>query len=255
MTYLPPERKPPRLVRYGNVLFKYRNALFPIVLLTLFFALPPVYAGGDPRSDALLDAAGVLVALTGQALRVAVIGYVYIIRGGKNASIYAEDLVTGGFFAHCRNPLYAGNILVLLGLFMIHNNPWVYALGIPFFLTGYAAIVAAEEAYLRGKFGESYDTYTRLVPRWVPRLQGLRDSIAGMQFNWRRVLLKEYGSTFAWTATAVVLMATQALRYSSYQERSAYMNTLGAVLVLLIIAYGTARYLKLSRRWRAARSA
>jgi protein-S-isoprenylcysteine O-methyltransferase Ste14 len=240
------------LVRYGNFLFKYRNALFPVVLLALFFAFRPVYLNGNPRTDAFLDAAGVFVALLGQSLRIAVIGYVYIIRGGKNARIYAEDLVTGGFFAHCRNPLYLGNILVLFGLFMVHNNPWVYALGVPFFLLGYSAIVAAEEAFLRGKFGESYDDYTRAVPRWVPRLQGLGNSIAGMQFNWRRVILKEYGSTFAWTATAVVLMATQTLYHSSYEERTAYLNTLAVVLGALVVAYGVARYLKKSRRLRAA---
>jgi protein-S-isoprenylcysteine O-methyltransferase Ste14 len=245
-------RPPSPLVRYGNSLFKYRNALFPIVLLALFFALRPTYAGGDPRSDVYLDAAGVVVALLGQALRVAVIGYVYIIRGGKNARIYAEDLVTGGFFAHCRNPLYAGNILVLLGLFLIHNNPWVYALGIPFFLSGYAAIVAAEEAYLREKFGAAYDAYARDVPRWIPKLRGLRESIAGMQFNWRRVVLKEYGSTFAWTATAVVLMATQTLVHSSYEERTGYMHALAGMLALLTLGYATARYLKKSKKLRAA---
>ncbi len=255
MTAVAYDAAPSLLVRYGDFLFKYRNALFPVLLLALFFGFRPTYAAGDPQIDALLDAAGVLIALTGQALRIAVIGLVYIIRGGKNARIYAEDLVTGGFFAHCRNPLYAGNVLVLLGLFTIHNNPWVYALGIPFFLTAYAAIVAAEEAYLRSRFGAAYDAYTRDVPRWLPRLRGLRASIAGMRFNWRRVVLKEYGSTFAWMATAIVIMAAQTLVHSSYDQRTAYMNTLAAVLGVLLVAYATARYLKLTRKLRAAPSA
>ena len=255
MTAVAHDSAPPLLVRYGNFLFKYRNALFPLTLLALFFGFRPTYAVGDPEIDALSDAAGVLIALAGQSLRVAVIGYVYIIRGGKNARIYAEDLVTGGFFAHCRNPLYAGNILVLLGLFLIHNNPWVYALGIPFFFSAYAAIVAAEEAYLRSKFGAAYDAYTRDVPRWVPRLHGLRESIAGMRFNWRRVVLKEYGSTFAWSATAIVLMARQTLLYSSYQERAGYMNALAATLGVLVLSYGLARYLKKTRRLRTQQQA
>ena len=58
--------------------------------------------------------------------------------------MYAETLVTRGFFAHSRNPLYLGNFLVLLGLFVIYNNPWVYALGVAFFAVTYRAIVAAE---------------------------------------------------------------------------------------------------------------
>lgn len=235
------------LVRYGNFLFKYRNALFPIVLLTLFFTTRPSVG----PNDWVVDLAGVLVSLSGQILRIAVIGYKYIIRGGKNARIYAEDLVTTGFFAHCRNPLYAGNILVLLGLFIIHNNFWVYVIGVPFFLTGYAAIVAAEEAFLLGKFGDAYRAYMDDVPRWVPRRSGFSESVAGMTFNWRRVVLKEYGSTFAWTATAIVLMARQTLLYHDYQDRELYLNALAGVLVLLGVAYGTARYLKLTRKLRS----
>ncbi|MEJ7810233.1 MAG: isoprenylcysteine carboxylmethyltransferase family protein [Gemmatimonadaceae bacterium] len=239
-------------VRYGNFLFHHRNAIFPVVLFGLLFAFRPVYLRGSERLDMWLDAAGFLVALTGQALRVAVIGYAYIIRGGKNQRVYAEDLVTGGFFAHSRNPLYVGNLLVLLGLFLIHNNPWVYALGIPFFVTGYAAIVAAEEAFLRGKFGAAYDAYARDVPRWLPRLRGLRESVAGMRFNWRRVVLKEYGSTFAWTAGAVALLAVETLVHHTYDERAGRLALLWVCLALLTAAWGTVRYLKKSRRLRAA---
>lgn len=238
------------LVRYGNFLFHHRNALFPAVLLALFIAFRPHYPRGSERLDNLLDLVGVLVALSGQALRVAVIGYVYIIRGGRDQRVYAEDLVTGGFFAHSRNPLYLGNFIVLLGLFIIYNNPWVYLLGIGFFGLGYAAIVAAEEAYLRGKFGEPYDAYMRDVPRWLPRLRGFRQSVAGMRFNWRRVLLKEYGSTYAWTAGALALMAADTLAYHSYDERARYLNLLWMGIALLTVGWATTRYLKKSRRLR-----
>ena len=238
------------LVRYGNFLFHHRNALFPAVLLALFSAFRPQYPRGSERLDNLLDFVGVLVALAGQALRVAVIGYVYIIRGGRDQRVYAEDLVTRGFFAHSRNPLYLGNFVVLLGLFIIYNNPWVYLLGIGFFGLGYAAIVAAEEAYLREKFAVAYDAYMRDVPRWLPRLRGFRQSVADMRFNWRRVLLKEYGSTYAWTAGALVLMAADTLAYHSYGERARYLNLLWTAIALLTIGWATTRYLKKSRRLR-----
>lgn len=244
----------PLLVRYGNFLFRYRNALFPVVLLTLIVAFPPEYPRGSERLDNLLDIAGVLVALAGQALRFAVIGYVYIARGGKNQQVYADGLVTEGFFAHSRNPLYLGNILVLLGLFIIHNNGWVYLIGVPFFLIGYAAIVAAEEAYLRGKFGPGYDAYAAAVPRWIPRLRGLSQSLDGISFNWRRVILKEYGSTFAWTGGAIALMIWDTLAHHPYEAREAYINALLTVLAILTVAWGTARYLKKSRRLREARA-
>ena len=245
----------PLLVRYGNFLFHYRNTLFPAVLLALFIAFRPQYPRGSERLDHLLDLAGVLVALAGQALRVAVIGYVYIIRGGRDQRVYAEDLVTRGFFAHSRNPLYLGNFLVLIGLFIIYNNPWVYILGIAFFGLGYAAIVAAEEAYLRQKFGEAYDAYMRDVPRWLLRWRGLRQSVAGMRFNWRRVLLKEYGSTYVWTAGAIALMAAETLAHHSYAERAQYLNALWVSLAVLTMGWATTRYLKKSRRLREASTA
>lgn len=248
MTGAVAERQQSLLVRYGNFLFRNRNGVFPVVLVALFFAFRPRYPGGSERLDDLLDALGVLVALAGQALRAAVIGYAYIIRGGRKRRVYAEDLVTEGFFAHSRNPLYLGNLLVLFGLFLIHNNPWVYALGVPFFVLGYAAIVAAEEAYLRDKFGAAYDAYARDVPRWLPRLAGLRQSLGGMRFQWRRVLRKEYGSTFAWTAAAIVLMAADTLAYHEYSERAGYLNALWAILALLTAAWATVRWLKLRGR-------
>jgi protein-S-isoprenylcysteine O-methyltransferase Ste14 len=231
-------------------MFRWRNTIFPVVLLALFFAFRPVWPGGSERGDNLLDLAGVLVALAGQALRVVVIGYKYIVRGGKHQRVYAEDLVTSGFFAHARNPLYLGNLLVLLGLFLVHNSPWVYAIGVPFFLTGYIAIVAAEEDFLRNKFGAAYDAYCRDVPRWIPRLAGLSQSLAGMSFNWRRVILKEYGSTYAWLGGALVLMVADTLRYREYAERAGYLNALWGAAAAATVLYATARWLKLSRRLR-----
>ena len=62
--------------------------------------------------------------------------------------MHAERLITEGLLGHSRNPLYLGNLLILLGLFVIHNNGWAYAVGIPFFALAYTAMVKAEEAYL-----------------------------------------------------------------------------------------------------------
>ncbi len=167
------------LVRLGNVVFRVRDGLFPAVLVLLFVLTKPEWPRNDQRLDDILDVVGVLVAMLGQALRVAVVGTVYVIRGGRNRKVYAEELVSGGFFAHCRNPLYVGNLLVLLGLFVIWNSTVAYLVAVPFFLVAYSAIVAAEENFLRGKFGEPFDEYCARVPRWIPRLRGLRASLVG----------------------------------------------------------------------------
>jgi protein-S-isoprenylcysteine O-methyltransferase Ste14 len=169
----PSAASPSLLVQYGNFLFRYRDAVFPLVLLALFLVSRPRWPGGSERLDNALDFFGVAVALLGQALRAAVVGYAYIIRGGKNKQVYAEELVTRGLFEHSRNPLYVGNILILAGLLLVWNSTAAYVVGVPFFLIGYVAIVAAEELFLRRKFGPQYDAYCARVPRWRVRLAGI----------------------------------------------------------------------------------
>ena len=242
---------PPPLVRYGNFLFKYRDALFPAVLLAIFFLSRPRWPSGDGRLDDLLDLVGVGVALAGQALRVAVVGYAYIIRGGKNKQVYAEELVTRGFFNHSRNPLYLGNLLILFGLLLLWNAPAAYLIGGTLFLVGYVAIVAAEEEFLRGKFGVQYDAYAARVPRWRIRLRGFRASMEGTAFNWRRVVLKEYGSAAYWIAAAFVLMLADSLRYQAWDthQRRHALLVLGIAVVATLWTW--ARWLKKTKRLRS----
>ena len=239
---------PSPLVRYGNFLFRYRDAVFPAVLLALFVAFRPRWPAGSERLDNALDTVGVAVATLGQLLRAAVVGYAYIIRGGKDKRVYAEDLVTRGFFNHSRNPLYVGNLLILLGLLLVWNSAPAYAVGVPFFLVGYVAIVAAEEEFLRRKFGAQYDAYAARVPRWWPRLAGLGASLDGMTFNWRRVVLKEYGSAAYWLAGICLLQLADSLAHQPWSARPVYHALLVAAAVVVALLWGWARYLKKSRR-------
>ena len=239
---------PPLLVRYGNFLFRTRDAAFPIVLVALFVLTRPRWPGGSERADNALDLLAVLVALAGQALRVATVGYAYIIRGGRDRKVYAEELVTRGVFRHARNPLYVGNLLILAGLLLVWNSPVAYAVGGAFFVVGYMAIVAAEEAFLRGKFGTQYDAYCAAVPRWGLRLRGLRASVADMTFNWSRVLLKEYGSAAYWVAGICLLQLADSLAHQPWSARPVYHAALAAAVPVVAMLWGVARWLKKSRR-------
>lgn len=243
---------PGLLVAWGNFLFRTRDAVFTVVLFLVFLLTKPAWPGGVERWDDLLDLLGVLIALTGQAIRVAVIGTVYIIRGGKDRKVYAEELVTGGFFAHCRNPLYVGNILVLLGLLTIWNSPVAWAVGVPFFLVGYVAIVAAEENFLRGEFGTAFDDYCARVPRWVPRLGGLPASLEGMGFRFQRVVIKEYGSTAAWMLAACALLLGDSLSHQPWSARPVYHAAVAGAMPVIVVLWGVARWLKKTKRFRDA---
>ncbi len=197
----------PPLVRVGRHAFRHRGLLLPIAVVLLLIPSPRLLP--DP---ALAGVIGLAVALVGQAIRCGTIGLDYIIRGGKDHQVYAERLVTGGIYQHVRNPMYVGNFFLLVGL-AIASNSWVFVLaGIPIAALTHVAIVAAEEDFLRAKFGAEFDTFCARSPRWVPRLAGLAKTLSGATFNWRRVLVKEYQKAVDWlVAVAVVTIANVAL--------------------------------------------
>lgn len=235
-------------IAYGNFLFRFRNVVFPVVMVLLFVAFQPAFAGGSLASDAWLNALGLLIVIAGQAVRAGVIGLAYIKRGGLKKKVYAENLVTEGVFAHCRNPLYVGNFLMLAGYFVLHNSPWVYLLGGAFFLYAYRAIVAAEEQYLHGKFGGAYEAYCRDVPRWWIEPRGLGRTFQDMTFNWRRVLLKDYATAQTWLITVLGLLAYEAV---VAQGVAGARDTLIGLAVAAAVVFALAlavRVLKKSKR-------
>lgn len=238
----------PWFVGYGNWLFRTRNTVFPLVMLALFLGFRPALFGGTLQSDRWLDLAGFAVAMAGQLLRAAVIGYAYIKRGGLNKKVHADTLVTEGFFNHARNPLYDGNLLILAGLFVIHNNPWVYVIGGAYFLIAYLAIVAAEETFLANKFGAEYEAYCARVSRWWPRLAGLGETMQGMRFNWRRVVIKDYASAATWMLMALLLIGYERIVYHQQATGGFFgLFAAGIVLVAAVVLIRTLKKKKLLR--------
>jgi protein-S-isoprenylcysteine O-methyltransferase Ste14 len=229
------------IIRIGNFLFHYRNALFPVGYVAMFINGPAVFS--DYHLAFFL---GLAVAVFGQSLRAATIGLDYIIRGGRNRQVYADKLVQGGLFAHCRNPLYVGNFLILLGVGIASNSRFFLAIGIPGFLFAYWAIIAAEEAFLRGKFGDDFTAYCARVNRLLPNFGGLSQTLQGMRFNWRRLITAEYGTTYIWMA-AILLLALKHLWFrAGYRAHQDTAAILWIALALVTVAYGVARFLKKS---------
>ena len=59
---------------------------------------------------------------------------------------------------------------------------------------------------------------------------------------------KEYGSTFAWCASALLLLGYDTLVYFDYEQRYSYLNTLAILLMIAAANWLTIRWLKKSRR-------
>ena len=226
-------------VTIGNFLFHYRNGLFPLVYALLIFKSQPLIA--DYRLAALI---GFLVAASGQLLRAVTVGLEYIVRGGRHRQVYAEKLVQGGIFAHCRNPLYVGNYVILLGVSLASNSILFCAIAVPFFAFAYWAIIAAEENYLRKKFGQEFDEYCARVNRLMPRLSGVSRTLNGMRFNWRRLITAEYGSAYIWLAAVPLMTLKNAWLAGQYQAENPMVWISWSLLAIATLAYALARFLK-----------
>jgi protein-S-isoprenylcysteine O-methyltransferase Ste14 len=239
------------MVAIGNFFFKYRNWIFILFYGAIFIRPWPIFTPEQFGEYYYVwpIALGLIVTITGQLIRGLTIGLAYIVRGGKEGKPYAEGLVTEGIFNHCRNPLYVGNILMLLGVGILANSLVYVAIVIPIFLFVYQAIVLAEENFLRGKFGPGYDLYCGKVNRWWPSLKGIRRTFSGMQFNWKRWILKEHTTQFIWLIgiTLILLLVYPELTGGDDRLRNLLI---GVILGVLLLIYILVRYLKKTGKFR-----
>ncbi len=115
----------------------------------------------EPRPAAV--AWSLALVLPGLWLRAYASGYVK-----KN-----RELTVTGPYAHTRNPLYLGSMLMASG-FALALLSWRVALVLAVgFIVIYVPVIASEERFLRSTF-PGFDAYCRRVPRLVPRLKPAR---------------------------------------------------------------------------------
>jgi protein-S-isoprenylcysteine O-methyltransferase Ste14 len=107
---------------------------------------------------ALVVGGGVLVVVGEQAFK----------RVGTNVPPWrpALALATTGIYAHVRNPMYVGAMLMLLGLAIALASDWLAILLLPTALLLHFGVVRREERYLASKFGEDYRRYKVSAPRY-----------------------------------------------------------------------------------------
>ncbi len=104
-----------------------------------------------------------LLVLPGLWLRGYAAGYVK-----KNA-----ELTVTGPYAHTRNPLYLGSMLIAFGFAAASKSIAIVLLLAVLFAIIYIPVIRSEEAFLRSKFS-AFDAYADNVPRLAPRLRPAR---------------------------------------------------------------------------------
>jgi protein-S-isoprenylcysteine O-methyltransferase Ste14 len=189
----------------GRFLFRHRSYTpIPLAVLVIW----------QSRVTPVTALAGLVLLAMGEVIRL------WAVRdaGGRTRTrkVGADGLVTWGTFAHTRNPIYIGNLLVWTGVVCFAGGsylPWLLLATWLFFLLQYALIVSVEETTLAELFGSAYETYRRAVPRIWPRWRrpGAEAAIAtsppeNSRYSWRNVLRWERS-----TLEAILLTLTLSL--------------------------------------------
>ena len=83
-----------------------------------------------------------------------------------NAPIF---LVRAGPYQWVRNPMYIAGFLMISGEAILFHSLLLVGYMLLIGVVVHLFVVLYEEPSLRRRFGESYETYLRTVPRWLPR--------------------------------------------------------------------------------------
>jgi protein-S-isoprenylcysteine O-methyltransferase Ste14 len=131
-----------------------------------FVLAPLLLISAEPTWPSLI--AGSAVAVVGLLIRAWASGYLR-----KNL-----ELATSGPYAHTRNPLYLGTLLLGTGASVAGGTLWFVALFASLYLAIYIPVMQAEAENLSRLFPEQFKDYSKRVP-----LLGLRLSAYRSPFN------------------------------------------------------------------------
>lgn len=186
-------------------IFKYRSYTpIPFLILMLIFE----------NASVTSLVIGFVIALTGELIRlwgVSWAGSETRTTGGVGGSF----LVISGPFAHVRNPLYVGNILLYFGIGIMSMSlfPYLQIVALLFFVFQYFVIVKEEEGYLIKTFGEDYKKYFNNVPRFLWRFSSYKnESIPQPEFILSKGLKSETRTLQAFGFVALLIVIKWYLR-------------------------------------------
>ncbi|MBN2345862.1 MAG: hypothetical protein JXO51_05680 [Candidatus Aminicenantes bacterium] len=224
-------------LRLGKFLFRFRSFTpLPLILLT-FLIFRPLSPGWT------WPLAGLAMALLGEGVRVAAVGFAGSGTSGRESFLKADSLNTTGLYSLLRNPLYWGNIFIFAGLLIAFANPWALALFAVFLFLQYHFIVLAEESYLRQAHGQAYEEYCRRVHRWLPLRGRWRAPVHG--FDWKKVLFKENDSGFNLVLAWLLILAW---REKCFAGRVRRPLLIAAPTLLLAVLYAGIKILKKKKK-------
>lgn len=124
------------------------------------------------------------------------------------------ELTTTGPYAHTRNPLYLGSMLIAFGFGAASASWWLVGGLAALFAAIYIPTIQDEEGYLRAHF-PGFDAYAANVPRLLPRLRAAPTTAESGRFSKALYLHhREYNALMGACAIYVALLLRLAVEYS-----------------------------------------
>jgi protein-S-isoprenylcysteine O-methyltransferase Ste14 len=140
-----------------RLLFRFRN---PIAALPIAYAL--FSTRWEWEDTTLMWSIAIALAMLGVMLRAWATCHCLYASGMK------KTLAVTGPYAYVRNPLYVGNILIILGAVVASELEWLLPIAFLWALAVYSAVAAYEGRVMLAKFGDAWVRYRDTTPAWIP---------------------------------------------------------------------------------------
>lgn len=183
----------------GKFLFRNRSYTpIPFIVIMFLFIKP------TPLS--LLS--GFLIMTIGEIIRIWAVSYA----GSETrttGSVGGSVLVTQGPYSLVRNPLYAGNVIIYLGVGVMSMAlfPYMQIIAFIYFFFQYYCIIINEEEYLDEAFPETYPVYKKYVSRIFPSFKKLPPEIrSGIEFNLAKGLKSETRTLTSFSIVVILIL-------------------------------------------------
>ncbi|MBK9078552.1 MAG: isoprenylcysteine carboxylmethyltransferase family protein [Hyphomicrobium sp.] len=160
-----PTSSDPRAARAGT--FPWPPVLFVAVFAAAWWlgaAVPLFWPGMD-------DLAATLIGRGFGIAGIVLIAWSLIALNRANTTVMphgvSDALVTTGPYTRFRNPIYLGEVLVLLSVAEFSKNIWFVVGAATFAILVTALQILPEERHLQARFGDAYTAYRARSRRWI----------------------------------------------------------------------------------------
>lgn len=159
--------------RIGSFFFRWRDVL--PVPIALFLVAKATFR---PFGWLL----GLPLIVAGEVLRLAAIRHIGPTT--RTREICADRLVTSGPYAWVRHPLYLANALKVAGLLFCAGNLTGGIVATVFYIIEFSTMIPYEEAFLKDRFPESFESWAARTPAFIPRRPEEPDEAAETRPKW-----------------------------------------------------------------------